>query len=647
VNHIVSRRVLYNQAFQQKNLYNTADTKELETFIILEENDDAKKAFSIIDWPIVVADQDGKFKGILDKNKLIKDYYRRKEYITKELIAILDSAYSGIVAINKNEQIIACNHSAEQILEVSIKECIGKNVYDVFPVSNLPRVLKTAEKRLGETANYRGKQLMINQTPIIKDDEVIGAVATFHDITDFKEVAQELKDEKHSSRILRTILDNVYDGLIVVDESGYISMINEPYAQFLGMPIENIVGRHVTEVIDNTRLHIVIKTGKEEIGEIQRINNRNIVVMRIPIYKEEKVIGAIGKIMFMDVTELHVLASKIEHDACESKYYKNTLKEANDTKYTFDNIIGVSEKLKETKYLAEKVACTNSNVLIRGESGTGKELFAHAIHAASSRAMGPFIKVNCAAIPSELLESELFGYEEGAFTGAKRGGKVGKFEMANSGSIFLDEIGDMPHNMQAKLLRVLQDKEIERVGGTKNISLDVRIITATNRNLEKMIEEGKYREDLYYRLNVINIHIPPLRERPEDLKPLVQYLLTKLSKEVGNYVTKISSQAMKYLEGYTWPGNVRELENVLERAINLIDYGKEIQINHLPRHIRKTQFSFKNIENGGLKKVLDEVEKQVILDCLKKTGDNRTETAKILDISRSSLYEKLWKYGIE
>ncbi|HHY90067.1 MAG TPA: sigma 54-interacting transcriptional regulator, partial [Clostridiales bacterium] len=263
------------------------------------------------------------------------------------------------------------------------------------------------------------------------------------------------------------------------------------------------------------------------------------------------------------------------------------------------------------------------------------------------RASGPFIKVNCAAIPSELLESELFGYEEGAFTGAKKGGKIGKFELANGGSIFLDEIGDMPLNMQAKLLRVLQDKEIERVGGTKSIPLDVRIIAATNRDLEKMIEQGKYREDLYYRLNVVSINIPPLRERPEDLEPLVQYLLAKISKEVGNYVTQISPQAMKYLESYSWPGNIRELGNVLERAINLVDYGKEIQVNHLPRNIRKSEINMKSRGNRGLKEILEEVEKEVILEYLKKTGGNRTETAKALNISRSSLYEKLWKYGIE
>ncbi len=645
VSHIVSRSVLYNFNFQQEILSNP--DIEWEPFVVFEENDSANKAFPVIDWYIIVSDRDGTFKGILDKNRLIQEYYYQKEYVTDELMAILDSAYSGIIAINKKEQIIVFNHSAERILEVAMEDCIGKNVGNIFPDFALPRILKTGERRLGETRRFRNKQLLLNLTPIITEDEIVGAVATFQDVTDFKKVSEELEMQKHIAQVLKTVLDNAYDGLIVVDKNGYITMINEPYAQFLRKPIDEIVGKHVTEVIDNTRLHVILQTGEEEIGEIQRVNDRDIVVRRIPIYNEGEVVGAIGKIMFMDVTELHVLASKIKHIEHELKYYKNTLNESYGTKYTFADIIGVSEKLKETKYWAQKAARTNSNVLIRGESGTGKELFAHAIHAASNRAAGPFIKVNCAAIPSELLESELFGYEEGAFTGAKRGGKIGKFELANGGSIFLDEIGDMPLNMQAKLLRVLQEKEIERVGGTKSIPLDVRIIAATNRDLEKMIEQGKYREDLYYRLNVVSINIPPLRERPEDLEPLIQHLLAKLSKEVGNYVTKISPQAMKYLESYSWPGNIRELGNVLERAINLVDYGKEIQINHLPRNIRKMEISLKSRGNRELKEILEEVEKEVILEYLKKTGGNRTETAKALNISRSSLYEKLWKYGIE
>ncbi len=450
-----------------------------------------------------------------------------------------------------------------------------------------------------------------------------------------------------SENLLKKVLDKVYEGVVVVDNKSKIIWINEPYLSFLDKTREEVLGKNVTDIIDNTRLHIVLETGKEEIGDIQEINDSKIIAMRIPVFENGKVIGAVGRIMFRDVTELDVLAQKVHKFENELDYYKKALKEVRDVKYNFDNIIGNSNKLKGTKYIAEKAALTSSNVLISGESGTGKELFAHAIHSASYRAMGPFVKVNCGAIPSDLLESELFGYEEGAFTGAKKGGKIGKFELADGGSIFLDEIGDLPLHMQVKLLRGIQEKVIERVGGIKSIFLDVRIIAATNKDLEELVEEGKFREDLFYRLNVMNINIPPLRERKDDIEPLIKHLLVKVSEQAGNYVTSISKEALRYLERYSWPGNVRELENILERTVNLLDYGKEIQVEDLPIKIKNFSFDFNKISHSKLKDVLDAVEKKTILEVLERTGGNKSETAKILDISRTSLYEKIWKYNLE
>lgn len=451
---------------------------------------------------------------------------------------------------------------------------------------------------------------------------------------------------KEKEKLLKIVLDKVYEGIVVIDNKARITLINEPYLRFLGKEREEVLGEEVTGIIDNTRLHIVLDTKKQEVGEIQEINGNKIVVMRIPIIENDNAIGAIGRIMFRDVSELNVLAQKVHKFEHELDYYKNALKEVRDVKYNFDNIIGASNKIKGTKYIAEKAALTTSNVLINGESGTGKELFAHAIHSASHRAMGPFVKVNCGAIPGDLLESELFGYEEGAFTGAKRGGKIGKFELANGGSIFLDEIGDLPIHMQVKLLRVIQEKVIERVGGLQSIALDVRIIAATNKDLENLVSEGRFREDLYYRLNVMNINIPPLRERKEDIEPLVKHLLIKVSEQAGNYVSRISRDALRYLERYSWLGNVRELENVLERTVNLLEYGKEIQVEDLPIKIKNFSFDFNKINHSKLKDILDAVEKKTIMEVLERTDGNKSETAKILDISRTSLYEKIWKYNL-
>lgn len=284
-------------------------------------------------------------------------------------------------------------------------------------------------------------------------------------------------------------------------------------------------------------------------------------------------------------------------------------------------------------------------MLILGESGTGKELFAHATHNNSKRKEYPFIKVNCGSIPFELLESELFGYEEGAFTGAKKGGKIGKFKAADKGTIFLDEIGDLPMNMQVKLLRVLQDKEIERIGSNYTEKIDVRIISATNKDLEKMTQEGKFRLDLYYRLNVISIHIPPLRERKEDIPILSRYLVEKISKDENIEVGGIENTSIEYLNKYDWPGNVRELENIIERAINFLEEEKVIKPKHLPAKITGiVKEKDRNIKS--LKSTVEEVERECIIDSIMMADGNKTKAAEMLGISRTSLYEKILKYNI-
>jgi transcriptional regulator with PAS, ATPase and Fis domain len=292
----------------------------------------------------------------------------------------------------------------------------------------------------------------------------------------------------------------------------------------------------------------------------------------------------------------------------------------------------------------KNVASGDISVLIRGESGTGKELFAHSIHHLSPRSHQPFIKVNCGAIPEHLLESELFGYEEGAFTGAKRGGKKGKFLLAHGGTIFLDEIGDMPLNMQVKLLRVLQEKEVEPVGSVKPIPVNVRVIAATNRPLEKMIEEKRFREDLFYRINVIPFKIPPLRERPEDISHLTDFFLEKISKRAGKRITKLDEEVRKVFNQHSWPGNLRELENVIEAAVHLTD-GETITIYSLPESLKGDPKIL--IGQLTLKEILEETEKRIIEKTLEQFHLDKLEAARALGISKSSMYEKIKKYKLE
>ncbi|MBK5241033.1 sigma 54-interacting transcriptional regulator [Clostridium sp.] len=449
--------------------------------------------------------------------------------------------------------------------------------------------------------------------------------------------------EKDALDILKTIINKDSDGLIIVDENAIITMISKSYCDFVGMSQEKALGKPVTDVIENTRMHKVIQSRVPEIAQLHKIKGSYMIASRMPIIKNGVVIGAFGKVLFRNVKDLNKLNIKIATIEKELETYKTRLKQLNTASYSFDDIIGLSDKIVTAKSISSKAAQTHSNVLILGESGTGKELFAHAIHLASKRLHSPFVKVNCAAIPSGLLESELFGYEGGAFTGAKKEGKIGKFEQADGGSIFLDEIGDMPIHMQVKLLRVLQEKEIEKIGSIGSKKIDVRIIAATNRNLEKSILEGNFRQDLYYRLNVVTINIPALRERKDDIILVANYLIKKISKDLNKKVIGISKESEYLLKNYHWKGNIRELENILERAINLIEDNAIISPTYLPEIItgRKEPKIIISLE-----KTLVIAEKQAIVNALKASDGNKTRAAKNLEIGRTSLYEKIKKYNI-
>lgn len=455
-----------------------------------------------------------------------------------------------------------------------------------------------------------------------------------------------LEDQEELLEMYSSIFDIIYNWIVVVDSQGIIRMINNRYCDFLGVEHQEAVGKHVTEIIENTRMHIVAQNGRREIGDIQQIKGNKMIADRIPIYRKGQLIGAVGTVIFKDVLEMDAYVKRVGHMEKELDFFKKELKKALGTDNTFDNIIGTSQALQREMNLAKRVASTKSSVLLLGESGTGKGLFASAIHNASPRSEYPLIKVNCAAIPSELMESELLGYEGGAFTGAKKGGKPGKFELAHKSSIFLDEIGDLPLSMQAKLLKVLQEKEIERVGGVKSLKVDIRIIAATNRNLEEMVKEKTFREDLYYRLNVINIRIPSLRERKEDIPMLVDYLIRKTAKEMDRFVTEISPAAMRCLVEYQWPGNIRELENIIERAFNLVDKEAGITLHQLPAYLVAEKETEAIFAETSLKKMVEAVERKTISRYLEETKGNKYQAARLLGISRTSLYEKMDKYGI-
>jgi PAS domain S-box-containing protein len=457
--------------------------------------------------------------------------------------------------------------------------------------------------------------------------------------------SQDLIELKGKIHFYETILDNIYNGVMITDPEGKIIFFSKTYGKFLGMDPEENIGKHCTEVIENTRMDIVAKTGIPEINHPHRIMGQDMVVQRIPIKVNGQVLGVYGQVMFKDVRDVQALAKKLNFLESKVEFYERELESLRSSKYTISNIVGKSEGMVELKNLALKAAMTNAPVLLIGESGTGKELFAHAIHHASERRSYPFIRLNCAAIPRDLLEAELFGYEPGAFTGAGHKAKPGKFELAHRGTIFLDEISDLPLEMQPKLLRVLEEKEMERLGGTHLTKCDFRLIAATNEDLDKSVEEGKFRKDLYYRLNVIPIQIPPLRERKEDISIIAEHLIQTFNKEIGTDVTKISPEVLKIFENYDWPGNIRELANILERILYAID-GDTIQPHHLPIFLQGMREGSSKLQPTLLKRLREDMEKEALLHAIRISKDNKNKAAKLLGIHRTALYKKMKKLNI-
>lgn len=446
---------------------------------------------------------------------------------------------------------------------------------------------------------------------------------------------------------LETVLEQV-DGTIVTDSEGRVVYLNKKYAEMLGVDVEASLGKHVREIIPQTRMDIVAKTGQEEIGSVHMINGITPVVCnRIPLVKEGKTIGAVAFTTFRKLDEVAGLFSEINRLNLELKEYKSELIKLRETKYTLDQIVGSSVQLNAVKEIIKKVAPSKLTVLISGETGTGKELFAQAIHQLSPRKHKPFIRINCAAIPKDLLESELFGYEEGAFSGAKKGGKPGKFELANGGTLLLDEINELPVYLQSKLLRIIQEQEIERVGGVKTIALDVRLICTTNRNMQELVAKGEFREDLFYRINVVELVIPALRERSEDIRELVQHFIKKINSNHGLGISGIQEDVLKLFAEYKWPGNIRELEHVMERAAVMAISG-ELNSQHfdylMPRLVG--DLDAESGKTAGLERVKTIAEKQAILNALANNHGNKTLAAKELNIHRTVLYTKMKKYGI-
>ncbi len=565
---------------------------------------------------------------------------------------LLNAIYNGILAINTRGEVILVNKSAARFIGVSMEEALGQKVDKLVPNTGLLEILQTEESKPTQKVRIDYRTVISNRTPIYDQDGVlIGAIGVFQDISDLEKITEELKEERKIKEELDAIIESSYDGMWITDGQGYTLHLNSAYEKLSGIKKEDVVGRHMQELVDegyfsdSVTLRVLEK--KEPVTIMHNIFNnkeKSVLITGNPIFDENKeIVRVVTNVR--DLTELMALKEESELKDKLAAQYKEELDRLRSGQLKLENFVVHSSQMQHIFDLAVRVGQVNTTVLITGESGVGKEGIANAIVQASERENDPFIKVNCGAIPENLLESELFGYERGAFTGADRRGKLGMFELANKGTIFLDEIAEMPTNLQVKLLRVLQDGQIMRIGGVSPISLDVRLLTATNRDLETLVREGSFREDLYYRLNVVPIHVPPLRERKEDIPALINFFMSRFNRE-HNLYKRISTEAIDCLVDYQWPGNVRELQNLVERLV-VLTREAVINLEHIPQHFKSRQGEVEDNKmkidgDCTLKEAVSKLEEEMILAAMEKHGTTR-KAAQALGIDQSTVVRKLQK----
>jgi transcriptional regulator with PAS, ATPase and Fis domain len=459
-----------------------------------------------------------------------------------------------------------------------------------------------------------------------------------------------LRLNRYEDCLHKLILDLAHIGVLITDRNGDIKYLNPTFASMFDIDPDVALKRNINDFFPESRLMEVMSTGIPDKAVEFSFEGQNALINRYPITDQGVVTGGFIEVYFRDIRELQRLMRRMDNLQKKVLYYKRKSQGLPGALYSFDDIVGESPAMKECKKLGKQFARSSIPVLLLGESGSGKELVAHAIHASSFRSKEAFVRVNCAAIPKDLLEAELFGFEEGTFTGAKTGGKVGKFELADKGTIFLDEIGELPLDMQAKLLRVLENGEIQKIGTSGFVLSDFRLIAATNQDLAASVARRAFREDLYHRLHILVLKVPPLRQRPEDIPLLAHHLLQTTRDKPSNLEATFASDVMHLLQSYSWPGNIRELKNVLSFALFSLDEGHdEIRLRNLPPYM---------LENGvrmaatlktspsPLNQAREKSEKEALLSALEQTGHNKVKASQLLGISRNELYRKLRKYGL-
>ncbi len=568
------------------------------------------------------------------------------------LAAIVESAHNGIVLVDRSGKILVFNRAALGMVNKRGQEVLGRKIQEVFPEvwADMQQIVATGTAQLTRQVTINGVDIIANRTPIWRAGEVSGILSIFQDISEYEKVLAELESYKQLNEEMDVIINSSYDGLWICDQEGRVVRVNHASEKMSGVTEAEVLGRRMEELVaeglfDKSATLEVLKN-RTAVTLIQRLKDgRHILVTGNPVMDQRGNIRLVV-VNARDISELNRLHAELEESRALKEKYHSELNHLHRSQKISAKIVIRSAAMQRVFDTAMRIARVDSSVLITGESGVGKGLIARLIHEASARAEGSLIHINCGTIPDNLIEAELFGYEKGAFTGAQQQGKAGYFEMAEGGTLFLDEIGELPLALQVKLLHFLETNEVVRIGSTRSRRINARILTATNRNLERMVAEDRFRKDLFFRLKVVPLAIPPLRQRVDDIPPLIHLFLEKFNRKCGSQKT-MSSAAVDCLRRYPCPGNVRELANLIEQLVVLTP-GDRIDFDDLPGAVRQSVLEPCPPHPAGpnnLKQVVQDVEHQLILSALKSCGSLRN-AAKQLGIDHSTLSRKIKRYGI-
>ncbi len=601
---------------------------------------------------LVVVDSERVLLGVITVSDLVTGFTKELNNVLDRFNTIVESVHNGVLAIDEQGYIRIYNKTAEQLLGQPQEVVLGKHILEAIPDTALLKVLQSGKPQYNQKMQLKNGTVLTNCTPVIKEQRIVGAVAVLQDISALEAASQELSVVKQLNKELDAIIDAVYDGLYIADGRGYTTRINKSYERITGIKAEEVIGRHMQELVnekiysESVTLRILREKRRTPLTIIHTVKGKKqLLVTGNPVLNEQgNIISVVTTVR--DISELVHLKDELEKSHRLAKRYQLGLEELKRHHDRPSGLVYQCKAMQQVVSVAQKVAQVDANVLLLGETGVGKELLAKEIHLSGPRADGPFITVNCAAIPETLLESELFGYEKGAFTGADQRGKPGMFELANNGTILLDEIGDLPLPLQTKLLRVLQEKTVTRIGGTCPITLNIRIIAAANNDLEEQVSKGSFREDLFYRLNVLPIYIPPLRQRVDDIPLLIRHFLQTFNNLYGKKVSLNLSTYRRLLD-YDWPGNVRELRNAIERIVIMSDED-QVSAHHLDDLIfeKTNHLPCLPTQTNNLYEAVAQYEKELLQQALAKHGSTY-KVAKALGISQPTVVRKIQKHRIQ